>query len=201
MWRIAWVAVYAATTLTILFMFLGAIAFQSGDSISVAHQQGILNSFGSVLRADLYGVKDRNSFLRDHKILESPEVAAFILDTDNEIVATSWKSELPFGLSQVLAKLTAEPDLKRYEQVLDVADARLVWLDVALSDEGYRLILVHQCVAVGTGKLAELYIAPIAIAALLVIWATFWAAMAARKMIRRQVRHQQLEVELLRLVT
>ncbi|WP_417516059.1 sensor histidine kinase [Minwuia sp.] len=198
MLRVAWVAVYAAIGLTILFLFLGAVAFQSGDSISVGHQQSVLNSFGSVLRSDLYGVEDRDSFLKDHKVLESPEVAAFVLNAGNEISGQSWVGEPPFGMREVIARITAEPDLKSYQQVLDINDARLVWHVTPLSDGGDRLVLVHQCVNVGVGELTELYILPIAIASILVFWAAFWAAMTARRMIRSQARQQQLEVELLR---
>lgn len=196
--RLVWIAAYAAIGLTILFLFLGAVAYQSGESMSVAHQQSVLNSFGSVMRADLYGVADQNAFLRGHKIVESPEIAAFIMDDNNAITATSWSGDMPFGIEEVVAKLTSDADLKSYQQQIEVADARLVWLNVPLQQEGHRLVLVHQCVAVGFGELTELYVLPIAIAALLVIWATFWASMSARKMIRSQARQAQLEIDLLR---
>lgn len=196
--RIAWIVGCAAIGLTMFFLFLGAVAYQSGDSISVAHQQSVLNSFGSVLRADLYGVEDRNRFLQEHKILESPEVAAFILDENGSTVATSWSGESPFGLDEVVEKMAANPDLKPYERVMDIADARLVWLETPLSADGHLLVLVHQCVDVGVGELTELYVVPIGIAAILVVWATFWAGMAARRMIRNHAKQQQLEVDLLR---
>lgn len=198
MFRVVWVVGYSAVALTILFLFLGAVAYQSGNSISVAHQQGVLQSFASVLRADMYGVEDRNEFLRNHKILESFEVSAFIVDEKRKPVATSWSDDVPFGLREVMEAVANQPGLKSFEQIIELGDARLLWMFTPVSDNGEQLVLVHQCLNVGIGEIAELYIVPIAIAALLVIWATFWAAMSARKMIRSQARQARLEVDLLR---
>lgn len=198
MLRTAWITVYAAIALTILFLFLGAVAYQSGDSISVAHQQSVLNSFGTVLRADLYGVEDQDALLRSHKIMESPEISAFILSSENEILGRSWTQDPPFGLPEVISTMAEEPDLKSYQRTIDLEDARLVWLDIPLAEAGHRLILVHQCVNFGVGDLASLYVLPIGFAAMLVIWASFWAAMMVRRMIRSHARMQELEVDLVR---
>lgn len=183
---------------TLCLTFLGAIAYQSSESLSVMHQQGVLRSLHSELRDDLNQSNDQQAVLSGHPLLSSPEFFAFVMNGKGDITARSWSGDTPAAMSSVHSAAMERPDAENGQKLLTTDQARFVWFDAPLEQEGSRLFIVHECHAVSMAATLGQFVLPIVVGALLVIWISFWATMTARRMIRDRIRQKELEDDLKR---
>ncbi len=202
MWRALRFGLVAVVLGTLAMSFLGVISFQNGDAMSTMHQRGVLKSFHEVLSNQIddgtIPEADLSDWLNSHSINQSSDVTAMILDPSGKLVAASWGEATPEHAQLVLEKARESDTSNGFDRRVDIGMQRYVWFEGAPLASGHTLLLIHQCMNVAMPGVANLYILPIGLGILMIVWLGFWATVIAARMIRNQERVAAMELELVR---
>ncbi|WP_416899399.1 MAG: sensor histidine kinase [Minwuia sp.] len=192
------IALVAAVLGLVCFGFLGVIAYQNAEAISTLHQRGVLKSIGQRIAADAETGGFATVDLSRYPLLGSPDLQAAILSPAGLVETRVTDADSADILDRVVETRAQWVNAPAYEHRIDRGDNRFVWHRQPLGADGAELILLHRCMKTPLPQITQLYIVPIGLAVLMVLWLSVWAGIMGQRMIRSRARERSLELEVLR---
>lgn len=172
--------------------FMGAVFFEVSSSISTIRQQGVLDSLlNTVTPPTDIGGKDAFLRLADNPIVVSGAFMAFVIEKDGTLRLTVPETRT---VAESIRDLAGnEPHL----HVLEQNGSRYVWSSKYNAALGGDLYLVHMARSAAGPNELKLYIVPVVLSILIVVWVCGWAGMIARQIMRSKESNRILHNELI----
>lgn len=189
-------AVAVALVSLLVFVFLGAVTFESATSLSTVNQQGILRSLMDPLdtSGEVASIADR---LRSRDFLDSETF--FAISISQQGPARFIGAESPTADQRAIAHyIRNNGQLEEHQMFFETDRTSFVWVRAGTSANGEVLALVYQRPQKTLITQLKLYFVPSMIAIVVVLWISVWSGLIARRAIRAHQIQKELEMEVVR---